>query len=148
MHKSLVALAAGLTLVCSVAAQTLPKEKLNLGPWEHDIGYAQAIRVGDTLYVSGSVGTGPMPEAVAAAFGTVQTTLAKFGLDFHHVVKETAYTTDIEALKAAKDVRKRYYGDDFPAATWVQVARLFDPAHVVEVEVVAVFPPSGAAPAR
>jgi enamine deaminase RidA (YjgF/YER057c/UK114 family) len=130
-------------------AQEPPKDKFNLGPWENDIGYAQAVRVGNTLYISGSVGAGPMPAAIDSAFSTIQKTLAHYGLDFRHVVKENAYTTDLEALKAAKDVRKRYYGTDFPAATWVQVARLFQPDYVLEVEVVAVFPASesGATPA-
>lgn len=132
-------------LVLDVFATTLParerrKEKLNLGPWENEIGYAQAVRVGNTLYVSGSVGAGPMPQAIDAAFGSIKATLAHYGLDFRHVVKENAYTTDLEALKAAKDVRKKYYGTDFPAATWVQVVRLFQPEYVLEVEVVAVFP--------
>lgn len=129
-------------LAVAASAQDLRKEKFNLGPWENEIGYAQAVRVGDTLYVSGSVGAGPMPGAIDAAFGTIQKTLAHYGLDFRNVVKENAYTTDIEALKAANDVRKKYYGADFPAATWVQVVRLFQPENVLEVEVVAVFPES------
>lgn len=127
-------------LVPALHAQDLPKQKFNRGPWENDIGYAQAVRVGDTLHVSGSVGAGPMPNALAGAMEEIKQTLAAYGLDFRHVVKETIYTTDIEALKAAKDVRKTYYGTDFPAATWVQVARLFDPEHVIEIEVTAVFP--------
>lgn len=126
-------------------AQDLRKEKFNLGPWEDQIGYTQAVRVGNTLYVSGSIGSGTMPEAIAAAFGAIKQTLAHYGLDFRHVVKENAYTTDIEALKAAQDVRKVYYGTDFPATTWVQVNRLYMPEAVLEVEVIAVFP--DAAPA-
>jgi 2-iminobutanoate/2-iminopropanoate deaminase len=128
----------------TLPAQNLRKEKLNIGPWENEIGYAQAVRVGNTLYISGSVGTGAMPDAINAAFGAIKQTLAHYGLDFRHVVKENAYTTDIEALKAAQDVRKPYYGTDFPAATWVQVARLYMPEAVIEVEVVAVFPDTAA----
>jgi len=133
-------------LSAPLPAQDLHKEKFNLGPWENDVGYAQAVRVGNTLYVSGSVGAGEMPQAIDQAFGSIKATLAHYGLDFRHVVKENAYTTNLDALKAAKDVRKVYYGTDFPAATWVQVARLFNPEFVLEVEVIAVFP-EGAAPA-
>ncbi|MFT3829463.1 MAG: Rid family hydrolase [Opitutaceae bacterium] len=147
MHKRL--LWVFVLLAASLSAQELKKEKLNLGSWENDIGYAQAVRVGNTLYVSGSVGAGPMDQAIEHAFGTIQRTLARYGLDFRHVVKENAYTTDLEALKAAKEVRKKFYGTDFPAATWVQVARLFQPEYVLEVEVVAFFPEpaAGAVPA-
>ena len=141
-----------LTLLSApLPAQDLHKEKFNLGPWENEIGYAQAVRVGNTLYISGSVGSGTMPEAINAAFGAIKQTLAHHGLDFRHVVKENAYTTNLDALKTAKDVRKAYYGTDFPAATWVQVARLFNPEFVLEVEVIAVFPdaaPATPAPAK
>ena len=127
-------------LVSTVSAQELRKEKFSRGPWENEIGYAQAVRVGNTLYISGSTGSGNMPDAIRSAFTAIKETLAAYHLDFRHVVKETAYTTDIEALKAANEVRKTYYGSDFPAATWVQVDRLFTPETVLEVEVIAVFP--------
>lgn len=123
--------------------ETLPsiqKQKFNLGPWENDIGYAQAVRVGNTLYVSGSVGGGEMPGAIRQAFDTIARTLAAHRLGFQHVVKENIFTTDLEALKANKDVRKPYYHGDYPAGTWVQVSRLYDPQYVIEVEVTAVFP--------
>ena len=131
-------------LASAVSAQELRKEKFNLGPWEDEIGYAQAVRVGNTLYVSGSTGTGSMPEAIKGAFDLIKHTLAAYHLELRHVVKETIYTTDIEALKAAKDVRKAYYGSDFPAATWIQISRLYEPTQVIEVEVVAVFPEEAA----
>lgn len=115
-------------------------DKLSLGPWEDEIGYRQAVRVGNTLYVSGCVGAGPMADGLKHAYGTLQKTLAHYGLGFQHVVKENVYTTQIDELKANGAVRREFYGRDFPAATWVQVARLFQPDHVIEVEVVAVFP--------
>jgi 2-iminobutanoate/2-iminopropanoate deaminase len=128
-------------LSCGAAdLPALKKEKVNLGPWEDQIGYAQAVRVGNTLYVSGSVGGGGMPAAIAQAYETIQRTLAAHRLNFGHVVKENVFTTDIEALKANAEVRRKFYGADFPAATWVQVHRLYDPADVIEVEVIAVFP--------
>lgn len=143
MIRSLAALIAVFALVAGLQAQALPKEKFNLGPWEDDIGYAQAVRIGNTLYVSGSVGAGPMPHAIDGAYGTIKKTLAHYGLNFGHIVKENVFTTDLDALKTAKEIRKKFYGTDFPAATWVQVARLFQPEYVIEVEVVAVFPATG-----
>ena len=38
-------------LVSTVSAQELRKKKFNHGPWENKIGYAQAVRVGNTLYI-------------------------------------------------------------------------------------------------
>jgi enamine deaminase RidA (YjgF/YER057c/UK114 family) len=119
-----------------------PMDKFSLGPWEDDIGYRQAVRVGNTLHLSGSVGAGAMPDAIKQAYTTVEKTLAHYGLTFHHVVKETIFTTNLDELKAARAVRREFYGKDFPASSWVQVARLFEPGFVIEVEIEAVFPPS------
>lgn len=110
------------------------------GKIEREIGYSQAIRSSDTLYISGSVGKGDMPGAIRQAYDKLKATLVAHGLDFGNVVKENVFTTDLDGFIKNKDVRKAYYGSDYPAATWVQVQRLFSPSFVVEVELTAVFP--------
>ena len=107
---------------------------------EKDIGYAQAVRVSDTLYVSGSVGAGEMSAAIHQAYDELKKTLSAHGLDFSNVVKENVYTTNIDEFISNKSIRKEYYGKHTPAATWVEVRRLYSPDHVVEVELVAAFP--------
>jgi enamine deaminase RidA (YjgF/YER057c/UK114 family) len=107
---------------------------------ETDIGYCQAVRIGNTLHISGSVGRGDMAAAMHGAYNELKQTLAANGLDFRNVVKENVYATDLDAFIRNKDIRKEYYGADFPAATWVQVQRLYLPAFVVEVELTAQFP--------
>lgn len=115
---------------------------------ETEVGYCAAVRSGNTLYLSGSVGKGDMPTAIRTAYGTLKATLAAHGLDFSHVVKETVYTTDLDAFVLHKAVRKQYYGTRFPAASWVQVQRLYFPSYRVEVELTAVFPEDSAPPRR
>lgn len=115
-------------------------ERYRLGDWEDDIGYRQAVRAGHTLYISGCVGSGPMNKAIQESYDSLARVLQAHGLTFRDVVKENLYTTDLEAVKANAAVRRAYYGRDFPAATWVQVSRLYDANHVVEVELIAVFP--------
>ena len=107
---------------------------------EADIGFCRAVRAGNTLYISGAVGQGEMPEAMRRAYGVLRKTLEDRGLGFRHVVKETVFATDLDAFVRAKDVRKEFYGSHLPAASWVQVSRLFRPALVVEVELIAVYP--------
>ena len=107
---------------------------------EKDIGYCQALRVGNTLYVSGITGRGPMPDAVRSVYERLKAALAAHGLGFEDVVKENVYAVDLDAFIAARGVRRPYYGDAIPAATWVQVQRLYLPSFVVEVELVAEFP--------
>ena len=109
--------------------------------WEQPTGYASAVRVGRTLYLSGQTSAAKgMENQVQEIYKGLGKTLAHFGADFTCVVKENIYTKDIEALNAANPVRKKFYGGSFPAATWVQVSRLFSPEDLLEVELVAVLP--------
>lgn len=104
---------------------------------ETDIGYCQAIRNGNTLHISGIAGQGDMPAAVRSVYERLQLTLQANGLTFANVVKENVYATDLDAFIKAKGIRKEFYGQTLPAATWVQVQRLYVPALVVEIELTA-----------
>ena len=107
---------------------------------ETDIGYCQAVRSGNTLYISGIVGQGDMAAATRSVYERLQKTLEANGLKFADVVKENVYTTDLEAFEKAGAVRKEFYGTTFPAATWVQVQRLFSLTFVLDVELTATYP--------
>ena len=100
-------------LITSALASDIPKKLFHLNEKvEKEIGYAQAVRIGDTLYVSGSLGAGEMPVAMRQSYDELKQTLAAHGLDFKNVVKENLYTTDLDAVKANKDIRKEYYGTE------------------------------------
>jgi 2-iminobutanoate/2-iminopropanoate deaminase len=126
---------------CAIEPTSVAKSCYHLNAAvETDIGYCQAVRVGNTLHISGSVGRGDMAAAMHGAYDELKKTLADNGLDFRHVIKENVYATDLDAFIHNKDIRKEYYGHEFPAATWVQVQRLYLPAFVVEIEVTAQYP--------
>jgi enamine deaminase RidA (YjgF/YER057c/UK114 family) len=57
-----------------------------------------------------------------------------------NVVRENVYATDLDAFIRNKEIRKEFYGQVLPAATWVQVPRLYLPSFVVEIEVTAEYP--------
>jgi 2-iminobutanoate/2-iminopropanoate deaminase len=141
LRLSLICCAILLLAGCATAPVNVTKSCHHLNEAvETDIGYCQAVRIGNTLHISGSVGQGDMPAAMHMAYEELKKTLAANGLDLRNVVKENVYATDLDAFIRNKQVRKDYYGTDFPAATWVQVQRLYLPAFVVEVEVTAEFP--------
>ena len=138
MYRGLACILATAALAaCAPGKQHAEKSCFHRHDFETDIGYCQAVRSGNTLHVSGSVGVGPMPDAIRMAYGELKATLEANGLTFRDVIKENVYTTDIDAFIKAKEIRKTYYGADFPAATWVQVQRLYEPTDVVEVELTA-----------
>lgn len=107
---------------------------------EREIGYCQALRAGNTLYISGVTASGPMPDAIRRAYRNLQGILEAHGLTFADVVKENVYATDLDAFIQYKEIRKEFYGDSLPAATWVQVPRLYLPKFVVEIELTAQLP--------
>lgn len=124
-------------------ADTISKKKFHWGRALSDTsaGYAQALLVDNVLYISGTVSRGAtMAEQLKGTYTSIERTLQSYGLSFQHVVKENLYTTDIEAVKQNNEVRKAFYKGDFPAATWVQITRLFMPSALVEVEVIAHLP--------
>lgn len=109
--------------------------------FEVEVGYCQAVRTGRTLYISGHAGKGDMPTAIQAVYEHLQKTLKANGLTFANVVKENVYSTDLDAFIRNKSLRQQYYANTpLPAATWVQVQRLYTPALVLEVELVAEYP--------
>lgn len=106
---------------------------------EREVGYAQAVRVGNTIHVSGTIGRGAtLQEQMETAYRRISASLAHYGADFDDVVRETIYTTDVKALEQAIPVRKAVYGTATPAATWVQVQRLLVAGALLEIEITAV----------
>lgn len=126
------------------------KRESHLNAYEREFGYSQAILIDKTLYVSGTVaadadGRLVAPNDVAgqmrAVYANLKRTLEANGADFEDVVKETIYTTDMDALLKCADLRFEYYAKDHPpTVSWVQVQRLLDPGFLVEIEVVAELP--------
>ncbi len=107
---------------------------------ERALGFCQAVRAGSLLFISGVPANGPMDSAVPQVYQRLEAILKAHGLGFEHVVKETVFTTDIEALTRANAQRKAFYGSWTPAASWLQVPRLIAPGMVLEVELIAQFP--------
>ncbi|MDR6487216.1 enamine deaminase RidA (YjgF/YER057c/UK114 family) [Chryseobacterium vietnamense] len=128
-------------LFCNTYSQEakLQKEKWhwNNKTQDSNAGYAQAVQVDNVIYISGVVTNNITPEGITSVYNNLKAVLANYGATFDNVVKENLYTTDIEAMKKYNDVRKKFYNNDFPAATWVQVQRLYMPDSKLEVELVA-----------
>lgn len=110
--------------------------------WEKDIGYAAITQAHGQLFISGVACEGPgMQEAVARCYTEISNLLQKFSLTTRDIIKENVYTTDIDALVKVIPERKKFFPEgNYPAATWVEVKRLYDPSQILEVEVIASLP--------
>ncbi len=148
------AMAAFLLVACERESPPGPplrvKQEFHLNAYEKEFGYSQAILVDKTLYISGTVAADANGRLVApndmagqmrAVYANLKRTLESNNAGFDEVVKETIYTTDMDALLKAADLRFEYYAKDHPpTVSWVQVQRLLDPGFLVEIEVVAELP--------
>lgn len=122
------------------------REQFHLhGDGERGFGYAQAVRIGDTVHIAGTMAVNDAMEVIhpgnvaaqmAVVYDDLGRTLGQFGLDFGHVVRESIFTTDMGGLLAANEVRKACFtGGCLPATTAVEVRALAFPGLVVEVAV-------------
>ena len=111
--------------------------------------YADAVRAGDLLFVSGCVpvdGEGKLvggDDVVAQArcvFGNIGAVLAAAGASAKDVVKVTVFVTDIEDRPKINPVRQEFFGETRPASTLVEISALAIPGAKLEVEAVAVLP--------
>ncbi|HEX8390883.1 MAG TPA: RidA family protein [Longimicrobium sp.] len=133
----IAALAALLLAAAAPAAQAQNREIYHEFEGEKEFGYAQAVRTGTTLYISGTVSPGAtMNDQVEGVYRRLRATLDRFGASPADIVKETVYTRDVDAFAAANAIRLRFLAGHTPAATWVQIQRLLMPDALVEVEMV------------
>ena len=153
----------GVCTACAwVQEMTIKKDVKGMGmPWEAQYGYAQAVKVGDTIYLAGQlshddegkiVGAPPLDEQnrildhsnmgiqMRQTYVNAQKLLQRFGATLDNVVEEVLYVTDMDAAFAvAGSVRKQAYGSDKPdvASTILVTPRLALPQQLVEIKFIA-----------
>ena len=106
----------------------------------------QSVRVGNFLFLSGATARdtaaeyGDMAAQTEVILQRMQHILEAEGGTLQNVVKITNFVTDItsEAGAATHQVRVKYFGENLPASTRVQVAGLVEPHLKIEIEAVAV----------
>jgi 2-iminobutanoate/2-iminopropanoate deaminase len=113
-----------------------------LGPYNH------AVRVGDLLFCAGQIPldpahpSGPLPDGIKAqterVLENVRVILEDQKLSFANVVKTTVFMTNLGDFAAMNEVYSKYFADNFPARSTVQVAALPRGAQV-EIEAIAHF---------
>ncbi|MBI2165705.1 MAG: hypothetical protein HYU29_04810 [Chloroflexi bacterium] len=108
--------------------------------------YSQAVRVDDTVYVSGQVawdrkgvvvGKGDIAAQVEQVFQNLADVLKLAGGGLENVVKLTAFLTNPLFYRAFREARVKRYPGDAPASTALIVPALASPELLVEVEAIA-----------
>jgi len=118
------------------------KEKFHWGIITQDTvyGYAGVVKTDHVLYLSGVTSSGDFATQVKNIYTSLENNLKRFGAGFQNVVKENVFTTSIDSMKKYSYIRKPFYRNDFPAASWIGIKELFAPDRMLEVELVAHLP--------
>ncbi len=120
-------------------------QTLNM-PWEDEYGYAQAVKLGSTVWISGQFGHDEkgklakgMEDQMVQTYQNIKKLLAAYGLTMDNVVEEVIYATEIKkAFKLRKEHRHQVYTNPKTiASTIVEVSGLALPDQLVEIKVVA-----------
>ena len=109
-------------------------------PFESVLGYSRAVKVGNTVHVSGTTADGADAyEQATNVLAIIKNSLAEAGAGPEHVARTVIYVTDMAAH--ADGVTKAHgemFGDIRPASTLVAVTGLLRPELVVEIEAYAI----------
>lgn len=117
------------------------------GAWEPLIGYSRAVKVGNTIHVSGTTATDADGGVVGAndprmqvlqTLKNVDAALTLAGATMADVVRTRLFVTDISRWEEYGRAHGEIFGEIRPANTMVEVSALIDPVMMVEIEVDAV----------
>jgi len=148
MKKTLLVGLLGMLAVAAAVAKDRPKvEFLNSGKvYPAGVPLAEAVRVGDTLYLSGQIGIQPgtlklvpggIKEEAKQTLTNIRTTLEAHGYSMKDVVKCTVMLADISKWGDFNEIYKTFFSEPFPARSAIGANGLAVGAQV-EVECIAV----------
>jgi enamine deaminase RidA (YjgF/YER057c/UK114 family) len=116
-------------------------------PWEKRAGYCRAVRVGPSIFVSGTApvagdgstfAPGDPYRQAKRCFEIVERALAELGASPADVVRTRMYVTDIGRFEDFSRAHLEAFGENPPATTMVEIKALISPDMLIEVEADAV----------
>ena len=110
--------------------------------WGKTVGYSRAVRIGNSVFVSGTVAVnngkiiGKNDAYTQAVFilKKIEKALKQAGASMNDVVRTRIFTTDISQWKKIGKAHGEFFKKIQPATTMVEVKSLIEPGLLVEIE--------------
>ena len=131
--------------------RTLPSDRTHYfsgTPWEPIVGYARAVRIGNTIQVSGTTATDTSGDIVGVGdpyiqavqcIKNIEVALLSLGSSLKDVVRTRMFVTSItEHWSEIGRAHGEFFAEIRPATTMIEVSRLINPDMLVEIEAEAI----------
>lgn len=110
---------------------------------EKAYGYSHAVKIGNSIKVSGAVSmddagspsaVGDFLQQMKNCYSDLEKVLTHYGCTFDNVVVENVFTTDMPAFLEHSGYRNSIYSQQFPTGSWLEVKGLALPEFLIEIE--------------
>ncbi len=110
---------------------------------EKAYGYSHAVKIGNSIKISGAVSMdeegnptaiGDIEQQMKNCYADLEKILNHFDCTFDDVVKEDIFTTDMAQMLEKSAYRAEVYQNGFPTGSWLEVKGLALPEFMVEIE--------------
>lgn len=110
---------------------------------EKAYGYAHAVKIGNSIKISGAVSMddegnptaiGDLEQQMKNCYSDLEKILEHFGCTFDDVVVENIFTTNMPLMLEKSAYRAEIYKNHFPTGSWLGVKELALPEFMIEIE--------------
>jgi enamine deaminase RidA (YjgF/YER057c/UK114 family) len=113
--------------------------------WEPIMGYSRAVRSGNFIAVSGTVGANAdgsyspsVAEQTRRALAIIQAAIEKLGGKMDHVIRTRMFVTDVSQWQEVAKAHGEIFAQIRPATALIEIAKLIDTDAKIEIEADAV----------
>jgi len=115
--------------------------------WESIVGYSRAVKVGNTIEVTGTVAADDRGNTVGIndayaqakfALQKIEKVLKQAGATLQDVVRTRMFVTDISRWQEYGRAHGEYFKDIMPCTSMIEVKGLIDPEYLIEIEATAI----------
>lgn len=119
--------------------------------WEDIVGYSRAVKVGNTIEVTGTVASGEDGNVVGKndpyaqtkfIYQRIEKVLQQAGASMKDVVRVRMFVTDISKWQEYGRAHSEFFKDIKPCNTMVEVSALIEPGYMIEIEATAILVPT------